>query len=440
MFENLSEKIERSFKLLKGEGKITEINIAEALKDIRRALLDADVSYKIAKQFCDDVKKKALGQNVLTAVKPQQMIVKIVHDELAALMGSEYSDINIKGQPAVVLVAGLNGSGKTTFCGKLALNIKSKRGTKVLLAACDTFRPAAIEQLKTLGAQVGVTVYTEEGVKDPISIAKNAIHKAKAEGYPVVIVDTAGRLAVDKELMDEISALHAAVKPSETLFVVDAMTGQDAVETARAFNERLDFDGVVLTKMDGDTRGGAALTIRHVVNKPIKFVGLGEKMSDLDVFHPDRMASRILGMGDIVSLVEKAQAEYDEEQARRLTKKIKSNEFDFDDFLGQIAQIKKMGNLKDLVGMIPGLNKMVKDVDIDNDAFKSIEAMIGSMTPYERKHPAKIDTSRRRRIARGSGNSIEEVNRLMKQFEETRKMMKMMSSGKLNSMRNMRRR
>ena len=339
MFENLSEKIERSFKLLKGEGKITEINIAEALKDIRRALLDADVSYKIAKQFCDDVKKKALGQNVLTAVKPQQMIVKIVHDELAALMGSEYSDINIKGQPAVVLVAGLNGSGKTTFCGKLALNIKSKRGTKVLLAACDTFRPAAIEQLKTLGAQVGVTVYTEEGVKDPISIAKNAIHKAKAEGYPVVIVDTAGRLAVDKELMDEISALHAAVKPSETLFVVDAMTGQDAVETAKAFNERLDFDGVVLTKMDSDTRGGAALSIRAVTGKPIKFISTGEKMEALDVFHPERIADRILGMGDVVSLVEKAQEAYDEKEARELKKKLAKNQFTLMDFYNQIQQV-----------------------------------------------------------------------------------------------------
>ena len=377
MFENLSEKIERSFKLLKGEGKITEINIAEALKDIRRALLDADVSYKIAKQFCDDVKKKALGQNVLTAVKPQQMIVKIVHDELAALMGSEYSDINIKGQPAVVLVAGLNGSGKTTFCGKLALNIKSKRGTKVLLAACDTFRPAAIEQLKTLGAQVGVTVYTEEGVKDPISIAKNAIHKAKAEGYPVVIVDTAGRLAVDKELMDEISALHAAVKPSETLFVVDAMTGQDAVETAKAFNERLDFDGVVLTKMDGDTRGGAALSIRAVTGKPIKFISTGEKMEALDVFHPERIADRILGMGDVVSLVEKAQEAYDEKEARELKKKLAKDQFTLMDFYNQIQQVKKMGDIKELASMLPGVGKAIKDVDIDNEkAFKGIEAII----------------------------------------------------------------
>ena len=432
MFENLSEKIERSFKLLKGEGKITEINIAEALKDIRRALLDADVSYKIAKQFCDDVKKKALGQNVLTAVKPQQMIVKIVHDELAALMGSEYSDINIKGQPAVVLVAGLNGSGKTTFCGKLALNIKSKRGTKVLLAACDTFRPAAIEQLKTLGAQVGVTVYTEEGVKDPISIAKNAIHKAKAEGYPVVIVDTAGRLAVDKELMDEISALHAAVKPSETLFVVDAMTGQDAVETAKAFNERLDFDGVVLTKMDGDTRGGAALSIRAITGKPIKFISTGEKMEALDVFHPERIADRILGMGDVVSLVEKAQEAYDEKEARELKKKLAKNQFTLMDFYNQIQQVKKMGDIKELASMLPGVGKAIKDVDIDNEkAFKGIEAIIMSMTPAERERPEIINGSRRKRIADGSGTSLQEVNKLLKQFEGTRKAMKQVMGGNM---------
>ena len=436
MFENLSEKIERSFKLLKGEGKITEINIAEALKDIRRALLDADVSYKIAKQFCDDVKKKALGQNVLTAVKPQQMIVKIVHDELAALMGSEYSDINIKGQPAVVLVAGLNGSGKTTFCGKLALNIKSKRGTKVLLAACDTFRPAAIEQLKTLGAQVGVTVYTEEGVKDPISIAKNAIHKAKAEGYPVVIVDTAGRLAVDKELMDEISALHAAVKPSETLFVVDAMTGQDAVETAKAFNERLDFDGVVLTKMDGDTRGGAALSIRAVTGKPIKFISTGEKMEALDVFHPERIADRILGMGDVVSLVEKAQEAYDEKEARELKKKLAKNQFTLMDFYNQIQQVKKMGDIKELASMLPGVGKAIKDVDIDNEkAFKGIEAIIMSMTPAEREHPEIINGSRRKRIADGSGTSLQEVNKLLKQFEGTRKAMKQVMGGNMKKKR-----
>ena len=432
MFENLSEKIERSFKLLKGEGKITEINIAEALKDIRRALLDADVSYKIAKQFCDDVKKKALGQNVLTAVKPQQMIVKIVHDELAALMGSEYSDINIKGQPAVVLVAGLNGSGKTTFCGKLALNIKSKRGTKVLLAACDTFRPAAIEQLKTLGAQVGVTVYTEEGVKDPISIAKNAIHKAKAEGFPVVIVDTAGRLAVDKELMDEISALHAAVKPSETLFVVDAMTGQDAVETAKAFNERLDFDGVVLTKMDGDTRGGAALSIRAVTGKPIKFISTGEKMEALDVFHPERIADRILGMGDVVSLVEKAQEAYDEKEARELKKKLAKDQFTLMDFYNQIQQVKKMGDIKELASMLPGVGKAIKDVDIDNEkAFKGIEAIIMSMTPAERERPEIINGSRRKRIADGSGTSLQEVNKLLKQFEGTRKAMKQVMGGNM---------
>ena len=436
MFENLSEKIERSFKLLKGEGKITEINIAEALKDIRRALLDADVSYKIAKQFCDDVKKKALGQNVLTAVKPQQMIVKIVHDELAALMGSEYSDINIKGQPAVVLVAGLNGSGKTTFCGKLALNIKSKRGTKVLLAACDTFRPAAIEQLKTLGAQVGVTVYTEEGVKDPISIAKNAINKAKAEGYPVVIVDTAGRLAVDKELMDEISALHAAVKPSETLFVVDAMTGQDAVETAKAFNERLDFDGVVLTKMDGDTRGGAALSIRAVTGKPIKFISTGEKMEALDVFHPERIADRILGMGDVVSLVEKAQEAYDEKEARELKKKLAKNQFTLMDFYNQIQQVKKMGDIKELASMLPGVGKAIKDVDIDNEkAFKGIEAIIMSMTPAEREHPEIINGSRRKRIADGSGTSLQEVNKLLKQFEGTRKAMKQFMGGNMKKKR-----
>ena len=436
MFENLSEKIERSFKLLKGEGKITEINIAEALKDIRRALLDADVSYKIAKQFCDDVKKKALGQNVLTAVKPQQMIVKIVHDELAALMGSEYSDINIKGQPAVVLVAGLNGSGKTTFCGKLALNIKSKRGTKVLLAACDTFRPAAIEQLKTLGAQVGVTVYTEEGVKDPISIAKNAIHKAKAEGYPVVIVDTAGRLAVDKELMDEISALHAAVKPSETLFVVDAMTGQDAVETAKAFNERLDFDGVVLTKMDGDTRGGAALSIRAVTGKPIKFISTGEKMEALDVFHPERIADRILGMGDVVSLVEKAQEAYDEKEARELKKKLAKNQFTLMDFYNQIQQVKKMGDIKELASMLPGVGKAIKDVDIDNEkAFKGIEAIIMSMTPAERERPEIINGSRRKRIADGSGTSLQEVNKLLKQFEGTRKAMKQFMGGNMKKQR-----
>lgn len=435
MFENLSERLERSFKILKGEGKITEINISEAMKDIRRALLDADVSYKIAKQFCDDVKKKAIGQNVLTAVKPQQMIVKIVYDELAALMGSESSDINVKGQPAVVLVAGLNGSGKTTFSGKLALNIKSKRGMKVMLAACDYFRPAAIDQLKVLGEQIGVPVYAEEGVKDPVQIARNAISKAKSEGYSVVIVDTAGRLAVDQELMDEISTLKNAVNPTETLFVVDAMTGQDAVETAKAFNDRLDFDGVVLTKMDGDTRGGAALSIKAIVGKPIKFVSTGEKMEALDVFHPSRIADRILGMGDVVSLVEKAQEQFDEQQARELKKKLAKDQFTLWDFYNQIQQIKKMGNIKDLASMIPGMGKALKDVDMDNDSFKGIEAIILSMTPYEREHPEIINGSRRKRIADGSGTSLPEVNKLLKQFEGTRKMMKsVMGAGAMGNM------
>ena len=434
MFENLSERLERSFKILKGEGKITEINISEAMKEIRRALLDADVSYKIAKQFCDDVKKKAIGQNVLTAVRPQQMIVKIVHDELAALMGSESSDINIKGNPAIVLVAGLNGSGKTTFSGKLALNIKSKRGMKVLLAACDYFRPAAIDQLKVLGEQIGVEVYSEEGVKDPVQIARNAVAKAKAEGYPVVIVDTAGRLAVDQELMDEISALKDALNPTETLFVVDAMTGQDAVETAKAFNDRLDFDGVVLTKMDGDTRGDAALSIKAVVGKPIKFVGSGEKMEALDVFHPNRIADRILGMGDVVSLVEKAQEQFDEQQARELKKKLAKDQFTLWDFYNQIQQIKKMGNIKDLASMIPGMGKVLKDVDMDNDSFKSIEAIILSMTPKEREHPDIINGSRRKRIADGSGTSLQEVNKLLKQFEGTRKMMKSVMGANMSNM------
>lgn len=440
MFENLSDKLERSFKILKGEGKITEINIAEALKEIRRALLDADVSYKTAKEFCDNVKAKAIGQNVLTAVKPQQMIVKIVHDELALLMGSESSDINLKGAPAVVLVAGLNGSGKTTFCGKLALNIKSKRGMKVMLAACDTFRPAAINQLKVLGEQVGVPVYSEDGVQDPIAIAKNAIAKAKSEGYSVVIVDTAGRLSVDEELMNEISALHDAIKPSETLFVVDSMTGQDAVATAKAFNDRLDFDGVVLTKLDGDTRGGAALSIRTVVGKPIKFVSTGEKMEAIDQFHPERIADRILGMGDVVSLVEKAQEQFDEKQARELKKKLAKDQFTLQDFYNQIQQIKKMGNIKDLAGMLPGMDKALKDVDIDNKtAFKATEAIILSMTPYEREHPECFNGNRKKRIADGSGTSIQEVNKLLKQFEGTRKMMKMAmgAGGKMNMMRNM---
>lgn len=432
MFENLSERLERSFKILKGEGKITEINVAETMKDIRKALLDADVSYKVAKDFCNTVKEKALGANVLTAVKPQQLMVKIMRDELAAFMGSEASDINIKGNPAVVLVAGLNGSGKTTFSGKLALHIKSKRGIKVLLAACDTFRPAAIEQLKVLGGSVGVPVYTEEGEKDPVKIAQGAISKARSEGYSVVIIDTAGRLAVDQELMDEISALHSAVRPTETLFVVDAMTGQDAVETAKAFNDRLDFDGVVLTKMDGDTRGGAALSIKAVVGKPIKFVSTGEKMEALDIFHPDRTADRILGMGDVVSLVEKAQAQFDEKEARALRKKMAKDQFTLWDFYEQIQQVKKMGDIKDLAGMIPGVGKALKDVDIDNDkAFKSTEAIILSMTPEEREHPEIINGSRRQRIAAGSGTSVPDVNRLLKQFEGTRKMMKGAASGDL---------
>ena len=442
MFENLSERLERSFKILKGEGKITDINVAETLKDIRRALLDADVSYKVAKEFCDRVKAKAMGQNVLTAVKPQQMMVKIVHDELAEFMGSEYTDINVKGQPGIVLVAGLNGSGKTTFSAKLANHIKSKRGMKVLLAACDTFRPAAIDQLKTLGSQVGVPVYTEDGVKDPIKIAQDAIRMAKSEGYSVVIVDTAGRLAVDQELMDEISALHQAVHPTETLFVVDAMTGQDAVETAKAFNDRLDFDGVVLTKMDGDTRGGAALSIKAVVGKPIKFVSTGEKMEALDVFHPDRVADRILGMGDVVSLVEKAQEQFDEKQARELKKKLAKDQFTLEDFYAQIQQVKKMGNIKDLAGMLPGMDKALKDVDIDNKtAYKATEAIIQSMTVEERRHPEIINGSRRKRIADGSGTSLPEVNRLLKQFEGTRKMMKSAVNGSLaQQLRDMRRR
>lgn len=432
MFENLSERLERSFKILKGEGKITDINIAETLKDIRRALLDADVSYKVAKDFCDRVKAKAIGQNVLTAVKPQQMMVKIVHDELADFMGSASSDINVKGSPAVVLVAGLNGSGKTTFSGKLALHLKSKKGMKVLLAACDTFRPAAIEQLKTLGEQINVPVFSVDGETDPIKVADAAVRKAGQEGFSVVIVDTAGRLAVDEELMNEISALHKSVKPTETLFVVDAMTGQDAVETAKAFNDRLDFDGVVLTKLDGDTRGGAALSIKAVVGKPIKFVSTGEKMEALDVFHPARIADRILGMGDVVSLVEKAQEQFDEKQARELKKKLVKDQFTLEDFYNQIQQVRKMGNIKDLAGMIPGMDKAIKDVDIDNDtAFKSTEAIILSMTPYEKQHPEAINGSRRKRIADGSGTSLQDVNKLLKQFEGTRKMMKMAASGDL---------
>ena len=440
MFENLSERLERSFKILKGEGKITEINVAETVKDIRKALLDADVSYKVAKDFCNQVKDKAIGMGVLTAVKPQQMMVKIMHDELTSFMGSEAQDINLKGNPAIVLVAGLNGSGKTTFSGKLALHIKSKKGMKVLLAACDTFRPAAIEQLKVLGESIEVPVYTEEGEKDPIKIAKAAIAKAKAEGYSVVIVDTAGRLAVDQQLMDEISALREAIHPTETLFVVDAMTGQDAVETAKAFNDRLDFDGVVLTKMDGDTRGGAALSIKAVVGKPIKFVSSGEKLEALDVFHPERIADRILGMGDVVSLVEKAQEQFDEKQARELKKKLAKDQFTLWDFYQQIQQVKKMGNIKDLAGMLPGVGKALKDVDIPDDAFKSTEAIILSMTAYEREHPEAINGSRRKRIADGSGTSVPEVNKLLKQFEGTRKLMKGAVTGNLmQQMRGMRR-
>ena len=431
MFENLTERLERSFKILKGEGKITDINISETLKDIRRALLDADVSYKVAKDFCDRVKQKAIGQNVLTAVKPQQMMVKIVHDELAEFMGSEHQEINIKGNPAVVLIAGLNGSGKTTFSAKLALNIKSKRGMKVLLAACDAFRPAAIEQLKTLGAQVDVPVFSIEGESDPVKIATAAIAQAKRDGISVVIVDTAGRLAVDQELMDEISAMKEATNPTETLFVVDAMTGQDAVETAKVFNDRLDFDGVVLTKMDGDTRGGAALSIKAVVGKPIKFVSTGEKMEALDIFYPARIADRILGMGDIVSLVEKAQEQFDEKEARELKKKLAKDQFTLNDFYKQLQQVKKMGNMKDLASMIPGVGKALKDVDIPDDAFKTTEAIILSMTPYEKEHPECLNGSRRRRIAAGSGTSLPEVNKLLKQFEGSRKMMKMAATGAL---------
>ncbi|MBO7283898.1 MAG: signal recognition particle protein [Bacteroidales bacterium] len=434
MFENLTDKLERSFKILKGQGKITEINVAETLKEVRRALLDADVSYKIAKSFCDDVKQKAMGQNVLTAVRPDQMMVKIVHDELAALMGSAASDINVKGKPGIVLVSGLQGSGKTTFCGKLALNCKNKRGLKVMLVAGDVYRPAAIDQLKVLAEQVGVYVYTEDGVKDPVGIAKNAIRYAEKEGYSLVIVDTAGRLAVDQQMMDEIAAVKEAINPTETLFVVDAMTGQDAVETAKAFNDRLDFDGVVLTKMDGDTRGGAALSIKAVVNKPIKFISAGEKMEALDVFHPSRIADRILGMGDVVSFVEKAQEQFDEEEARRLTKKLAKDQFNLWDFYQQIQQIKKMGNIKDLASMIPGVGKALKDVDIDNNSFKGVEAIILAMTPAERENPAIINGSRRKRIADGSGTTIADVNRLLKQFEGTRKVMKTVASGGMRNM------
>ena len=424
MFENLSERLERSFKILKGEGKITEVNVAETLKDVRKALLDADVNYKVAKTFTDTVKEKALGQNVLTAVRPSQLMVKIVHDELTALMGGDTVELDIKARPAVILMSGLQGSGKTTMSGKLALMLKNKKHRRPLLAACDVYRPAAIDQLSVLGEQIEVPVYKEEGNKNPVEIALNAIREAKAKNYDVVIVDTAGRLAVDEQMMREIAAIKDAVDPDQILFVVDAMTGQDAVNTAKEFNDRLDFDGVVLTKLDGDTRGGAALSIRTVVNKPIMFVGTGEKLEALDVFHPSRMADRILGMGDIVSLVEKAQEQFDEEEARKLSKKLARNQFDFNDFLTQIAQIKKMGNIKDLMGMIPGVGKQIKDLDIDDNAFKSVEAIIYSMTPYERSHPEAINGSRRQRIAKGSGTNIQEVNRLLKQFEQTRKMMK----------------
>ena len=434
MFDNLSERLERSFKILKGEGKITEINVAETLKDVRRALLDADVNYKVAKTFTDTVKEKALGQNVLTAVKPSQLMVKIVHDELTKLMGSETVDMNLKGHPAVILMAGLNGAGKTTFSGKLALMLKNKKNKKPLMAACDVYRPAAVEQLKVLGEQMGIPVYSEPESKDPVQIALHAIQEAKAKGYDTVIVDTAGRLAVDEDMMQEIAAIKNAITPDETLFVVDAMTGQDAVNTAKEFNERLDFDGVVLTKLDGDTRGGAALSIRTVVNKPIKFVGTGEKMEAIDPFHPSRMADRILGMGDIVSLVERAQEQYDEEEAKRLQKKIAKNQFDFNDFMNQIQQIKKMGNLKDLASMIPGVGKAIKDIDIDDNAFKGIEAIIQSMTPRERTNPEILNGSRRQRIAKGSGTSLQEVNRLIKQFDQTRKMMKMVTSSNMGKM------
>ena len=434
MFDNLSERLERSFKILKGEGRITEINVAETLKDVRRALLDADVNYKVAKTFTDSVKAKALGQNVLTAVKPGQLLVKIVHDELAQLMGGQAAELQLKGHPAVVLMAGLQGSGKTTMSGKLALWQKTKKNRKPLLVACDVYRPAAIDQLKVLGEQVGVPVYSEPESKDPVAIAQHAIKEARAKGYDLVIVDTAGRLAVDEEMMNEIAAIKAGIDPDEILFVVDSMTGQDAVNTAKEFNDRLDFDGVVLTKLDGDTRGGAALSIRTVVTKPIKLVGTGEKLEALDVFHPDRMADRILGMGDIVSLVERAQEQFDEEEARKLQRKIQKNQFDFNDFLGQIHQIKKMGNLKDLASMIPGVGKALKDVEIDDNAFKSIEAIILSMTPKERSHPEILNTSRRARIARGSGTTAQEVNRLIKQFDQTRKMMKMVTGSKMGRM------
>ncbi len=436
MFENLSERLERSFKILKGEGKITEINVAETMKDVRRALIDADVNYKVAKTFTDRVKQKALGMNVLTAVKPGQLMVKLVHDELAELMGGETVGLNLQGRPAIILMSGLQGSGKTTFSGKLANMLKNKQHKNPLLVACDVYRPAAIEQLRVVGESVGVPVYSEPNNKDVVAIAQHAIREAKAKSYDVVIIDTAGRLAVDEEMMNEIETLKKAVNPDETLFVVDSMTGQDAVNTAKTFNERLDFDGVVLTKLDGDTRGGAALSIRTVVTKPIKFVGTGEKMEAIDPFHPTRMADRILGMGDIVSLVERAQEQFDQEEALRLQKKIQKNKFDFNDFLQQIQQVKKMGNLKDLASMIPGVGKAIKDIDIDDDAFKGIEAIIYSMTPKERTNPEILNQSRRRRIAKGSGTTEQEVSRLIKQFDQTRKMMKMMTGSKASMMMN----
>ncbi len=429
MFENLSERLERSFKVLKGQGRISEINIAETLKEVRRALLDADVNYKIAKQFTDTVKAKALGQEVLKSVNPSQMMVKIVHDELAQLMGGENTDINIKYNPAIILIAGLQGSGKTTFSGKLAKWVASKKGKKPVLVAGDVYRPAAIEQLKIIGSQVEVPVYTEEGNMNPVQIAKHSVREAKMKGYNVVIIDTAGRLAIDEEMMNEISSIKSAINPHEILFIVDSMTGQDAVNTAKEFNDRLDFDGVGLTKLDGDTRGGAALSIRSVVDKPVKFVSTGEKMDAIDIFYPVRMADRILGMGDIVSLVEKAKEQYDVEEARKLQKKIAKNQFDFNDFIAQIQQIKKMGNVKDLMAMIPGAGKAIKDLDIDDNAFKGIEAIIRSMTPEERTNPIILNGSRRKRIADGSGTSVQEVNKLLKQFDETRKMMKTMSKG-----------
>lgn len=437
MFEGLSDKLDRAFKVLKGHGHITEINVADTLKDVRKALLDADVSFKIAKQFTDLVKEKALGQNVLTAVSPGQLMVKIVHDELVTLMGGAKSEVNLKGEPAIILIAGLQGSGKTTFSAKLANLLKTKRGKRPMLVACDVYRPAAIEQLKVLGEQIGIEVYSDMGNPDPVRIAKQSIAVAKEKGYNVVIVDTAGRLAIDEQMMDEISRIKETIRPQETLFVVDSMTGQDAVNTARAFNERLDYEGVVLTKLDGDTRGGAALSIKSVVNKPIKFVGLGEKMDAIDIFYPERMADRILGMGDIVSLVEKAQEQFDEEEAQKLQRKISKNQFDFDDFLSQIKQIKKMGNVKDLLGMIPGMGKAMRNLDIDDNAFKGIEAIIHSMTPAERKDPVIINGSRKKRIAAGSGTTIPDVNRLIKQFDDTRKMMKMVTSGKGRNMANM---